>query len=567
MATLEVTSTAHTRVVLSVSELQWPLNMYDKFICTFTQSGKTIFTQDYSFTSAYLAFDIIFDNPDYLGNNWFAPMTTYSASVTCYINGDPYRLGPVTFTTDSISPPTGSIAPAVYPTVKNQGAAGNCVAMTLASAMEIIKAQETGISEHYSVSYIYGSDNGTDEWMAFREAVELCQAHGSPRWELVTSTFPDSNYKADSVALFQSACPLAKSTAKKQAFTGYQNIDFYDCAAVANAIRTYGGFMFCFRIPNNFNFIPSTGIVPQPANGYRGDNHAMLLIGLTTINGKPHWIAQNSWGTGWGKGGICYVPYDWGCGVQSPSNSNDYCGWTLDCYALWNTAISAQNPPVPSGLTGKQNGTALTATLSWVAPGTGTSTLLYARKRGTTDWWPKPSYGSLFDGATAQLSFDTDKTVYEVMAIAVRDYLLSPQTEPIIISTNALALWSWRLSNGKASPVQTQTAHKAIKEHGPTTDFSHLVWDDLVAKINEVVMASGHLWDNTSGYGTYSETLLSGPGRAMTAKRFNAARYNVGRIYQTGIAEVHTGDPMLGSYFITLAAKLNEWIGTIGKGG
>lgn len=119
-------------------------------------------------------------------------------------------------------------------------------------------------------------------------------------------------------------------------------------------------------------------------------------------------------------------------------------------------------------------------------------------------------------------------------------------------------LWTWSASNGTATAVQTKEAHTAVAYNGATTDFSHNVWNDLVAKINEVTVAVGKSWDDS--YGAYAATLMSTSDMELTAKRFNAARYNVGRSFSTGIAEVSKGDAVLGRYFTILTNKLNEWI-------
>ena len=433
--------------------------------------------------------------------------------------------------------------------------------------MEIFKAKKMGAGgsyENYSVSYIFGSDGKSYDFMLNEDAVLLCESYGSPRWELVTTAFPDSKSKSASRTLFNNACQLAKNNAVKQAFTGHQNIDFYDCASVSAAIRNYGYFMFNFRVPNNFYSVPGSGVVPQPSGGYAGVNHSIALIGLTTINGKAHWIAQNGWGVSWGKNGLCYIPYDWGCGVQSPQgpdNKDEPCGWTCESYSVWNTSITAANPMAPANLSASQTGSETPATAPWRNKTTGASTLLYARRRGETAWWPKPSFGSLFSGTSGRLSFDKDAMTYELMAIAVKNNLLSQQSNIITISISLIDKWSWAASNGSASTAQTKAAYSAIKNEGAGEDFSYLVWNDLVDKINEVVIAIGSSW--SSYYTTLADAKQSRAGQILTAKQYNAARQNVGAHYSTGIGEVNGDSEFTWSCIYDLAQKLNEWIDSI----
>lgn len=118
--------------------------------------------------------------------------------------------------------------------------------------------------------------------------------------------------------------------------------------------------------------------------------------------------------------------------------------------------------------------------------------------------------------------------------------------------------WSWSASNGSASAAQTQNALTAINNHGPLTDFSYLVWNDMVSKVHEIQQAIGGYWSET--FATYAATKMSPSDKALTAARFNSLRNNIGRYYSTGINEVLAGDIIYGSYFIRLANCLNYWI-------
>lgn len=123
----------------------------------------------------------------------------------------------------------------------------------------------------------------------------------------------------------------------------------------------------------------------------------------------------------------------------------------------------------------------------------------------------------------------------------------------------AVKSWDWNASNGEATAAQTKRAYTAVTSHGATTDFSYLVWNDLVNKVKETAEAMGDEWNTQLGYGSYTETLMTPSDKVLTAGRFNALRQNIGRHVST-INEVHQGDPVKGSDFITLSEKLNEWI-------
>ena len=124
-----------------------------------------------------------------------------------------------------------------------------------------------------------------------------------------------------------------------------------------------------------------------------------------------------------------------------------------------------------------------------------------------------------------------------------------------------VAYWSWTSSNGSASSAQTKIAYNAIRSHGPVENFSYLVWNDLVDKINEVKQYAGYEWN--AYFDLYENTLMSEDDRKLTALRFNSARYNIGIHVSTGIEQVYRGDDVIGDYFITIADCINEFIDSL----
>lgn len=121
--------------------------------------------------------------------------------------------------------------------------------------------------------------------------------------------------------------------------------------------------------------------------------------------------------------------------------------------------------------------------------------------------------------------------------------------------------WSWSTSNGSATSSQTSAAYRAVVNNTSVSNFSYLVWNDMVDKVMEIIYYLGGRWYND--YLSYGNTLMTSSDKTLTAKRFNSLRYNIGSRYSTGINEVSTGDPVLGSYFITLADCINDWIDTL----
>ena len=123
-----------------------------------------------------------------------------------------------------------------------------------------------------------------------------------------------------------------------------------------------------------------------------------------------------------------------------------------------------------------------------------------------------------------------------------------------VTTEDGAVLWSWTSSNGTASAAQTQRAYAAITSKGYLSDFSYLVWNDLVNKTYEVVGT----WDST--YGSLSSTRMTTSNKKMTANRFNAVWWNLEKRVSTGLTKKYTGDRVLGSYFVTLANALNNAI-------
>ena len=113
MSNLSVTSTQHTDVTIKISDLPYPASDYSNFRYVFTQNDSQILSYNFTYNSSATGFELSFSNSPYLGFNWFSPATSYSVTVYANKGGNEFPIGPATFTTNSVSPPTDTITPSV----------------------------------------------------------------------------------------------------------------------------------------------------------------------------------------------------------------------------------------------------------------------------------------------------------------------------------------------------------------------------------------------------------------------------------------------------------------------
>ena len=176
-------------------------------------------------------------------------------------------------------------------------------------------------------------------------------------------------------------------------------------------------------------------------------------------------------------------------------------------------------------------------------------------KRGTSKLGASISSGGTYNFTNLKPS-----TTYEIHVEITAEGWSSVVELDTEASTTApeVDAWSWSDSNGSASASQTSSAYNAIRNKGKLSNFSYLVWNDMVDKVKEVQEAKGVEWKTK--YASYNATKMSSSDKRLTAIRFNSLRYNIGFYYSTGISDVYKGDTVYGSYFITLANCINNWI-------
>lgn len=124
---------------------------------------------------------------------------------------------------------------------------------------------------------------------------------------------------------------------------------------------------------------------------------------------------------------------------------------------------------------------------------------------------------------------------------------------------NDIEPWDWASSNGSASAAQTSQAYTAITSNGKFSQFSYLVWNDMVDKAVEIINARGASWNND--YGTASQSKVTSSNSILYAQQFNALWWNLSHfITVTGAQKAVSGAKIYGSYFIALTNAMNNII-------
>lgn len=201
----------------------------------------------------------------------------------------------------------------------------------------------------------------------------------------------------------------------------------------------------------------------------------------------------------------------------------------------------------------------------------------YIREAGGS-WQAQYPQTTIPSGASSTISSPYEFAVapgktYEVDVSIINAYgsLEIPQAGGIAPLTGVkilLTSWSWLDSNGSATANQTYAAYLALAGKGAVSNFSYLVWNDLVNKVYECVYYGGVYWGTDGGVNgaasaSYAAALMTANDKTLTASRFNAVRYNVGSRVATGVQPVQKGDAVLGSYFLAVTDALNTWISSI----
>jgi len=218
-------------------------------------------------------------------------------------------------------PATFSLRGSMSP-ILNQGSVGDCVSNAFALTISTMTQNNVNMSRlfHYAVTRIMENTAlNNDSGQYIRDAANTILNYGVaqekdwPYIEKQFSTFP-------TITAFK-----ASNKFRSFAYTFVnQDLNSLKQCLVVNQKPIIFGFM----VYTSFmaQSVVNTGIVPLPDTKkeiFQG-GHCITIVGYD--DSKSVFICANSWGTGWGDKGYCYIPYAY---LTNSSLASDFCYLTF----------------------------------------------------------------------------------------------------------------------------------------------------------------------------------------------------------------------------------------------
>jgi C1A family cysteine protease len=207
------------------------------------------------------------------------------------------------------------------PPVVDQGQAGSCTGNAIAYALLFAGMREDNAPVELSRLFIYYNERaieGTvdqDAGAMIRDGIKSVAQYGACLELAWPYNLSNLTVKPDDVAYYDAA----QRRAIQYLRVAQMAEDLEACLAAGFPV------VFGFSVYESFESdeLARTGVVPMPQPGERQvGGHAVALVGYDKT--RLMFLVRNSWGTGWGQGGYCWMPYDY---VLNSDLADDF--WTI----------------------------------------------------------------------------------------------------------------------------------------------------------------------------------------------------------------------------------------------
>jgi len=186
------------------------------------------------------------------------------------------------------------------PRIKNQESVSSCVAHATSSILENYTSNKIKLS----TNFIYGMDGiltgKNDYGMYLVTACKIAKKYGD-------MTEEDCSGNSEVPTVTKIAKQVLKDYQKTQYALNFKIDSYYRCSTyndVKYGIYNYGPVLGCIYWHGEYSFDKD---VIKFNTKKDGGYHAIMIYGWNDIG----WLVQNSWGTSFGNGGRCIIPYEY----------------------------------------------------------------------------------------------------------------------------------------------------------------------------------------------------------------------------------------------------------------
>jgi len=194
-----------------------------------------------------------------------------------------------------------------FPEVYDQGQLGSCTANAICAAYEYEMKKQEGNYKPMSRLFLYYLERdmeGTvneDSGAQIKDGIFATEKTGLCLEELYPYNIDNFTVKPEETCYIN-----ANNHKTVEACRIEQNVDdikqcLLDGYPIVFGITVYESF--------ESEEVAKTATVPLPQKNEKVlGGHAIVIVGYKQINNSNYFIIRNSWGTGWGDGGYCYIP-------------------------------------------------------------------------------------------------------------------------------------------------------------------------------------------------------------------------------------------------------------------
>jgi C1A family cysteine protease len=216
-------------------------------------------------------------------------------------------------------PTSFSIRSLVSP-ILNQGSVGDCVSNAYALAISTMTKNKVNMSRlfHYAITRIIeDTPLSEDSGLYVRDGASSIRSYGV----VSESTWP---YITNNFSVFP---PLAAFRTSNY----FKNFSYTFVNQSLNSLKqclitNKKPIVFGFNVYSSFmtQNVENTGLVPLPNTNSETleGGHCIVIVGYDDTKNGGSFICANSWGTGWGDKGFCYIPYTY---LTNPAFASDFC--------------------------------------------------------------------------------------------------------------------------------------------------------------------------------------------------------------------------------------------------